>query len=247
MFTFISVITGQVQEDGEGYEIFIINCLDSAITISDSAVSVVWDEDEAYTTKYQKGSFIVPPNASRNTYKYGFWYASLTDGAHTVSNSDTLGYGLYKINTITCENLYGICDKHFYIDTRDGNFINGGTVDIEVRIGLADYNNWEWKRWENCDGVSDTNWIELEDGDTLRIWEIWDECSNASWAESDPNLSVFQPTTPIDFSLSWVNNQVQLNWSASEPGDPICQHRCHLHFPFLPELSSNITDTDIFS
>ena len=63
----------------------------------------------------------------------------------------------------------------------------------------------------------DDNWKILNDGDTLRLWEVWCGCSEASWAESEPNLSVFEPTIPADFSMSWVNGHVNLQWTASEP------------------------------
>ena len=195
-----------------GYEVYVNNASSTQLTICDSAMGVVWDEDSKLTKQYRYGSFSIPANTVNDTY--GFWYAILADGAHEASKSDTFGLGLYKI----CAEDSNGDGPYFYLDCRDGNLGDGGNMDISTRVSSSG-NNWEWKRWVECNSSSDT-WHSLNDGDTLQIWSIWHGCSEAAWADSIPDTGWFEPYLPEDFSVSLnASDWPVLSWDHHDPAD----------------------------
>jgi|GEM_PF-6373700 len=194
------------QPKGSSVEIWVHNYSSQGCVLTDSAITSVWSENFKLSEHFHTGSIYILALVTSDFY--GFAY-DFSGGLPHPSYGDTLGFAIYKIQAIDNNGPY------FFLDLQNAVLDTADPIDIYLKIG-ASREVLYYKRALPCNGYSDF-WHEINDGDTLKIWEIWAGCSEAPWAESEPNLSVFEPTIPADFSMSWVNGHVNLQWTASEP------------------------------
>ncbi len=225
------------------YEIWMYNYTNYDLTVSDTTFDTVWDEDYYIeSSAWQGGSFEIDANyhlSDGTHYGYSYNY-NFTGGGVVEGKYDTLAYGLYKLST-----EFAAAPWVFFLDLRDSL---SAPIDLNVKFSFP-YDAGIWS-WQYAAGTCDTGWFDIPNGDTLRIWEIWNDC-DAAWASEDPNRSNFQPADPHSLSVTKTGGHPNLSWSGTPELDGVEKYEVWRKYgAYYTRIANNLTtkqytDTDV--
>ena len=167
----------------------------------------IWNENFMLTNFYYNASlFYIPIHMNYDLYyKYGWDFCSTTSprpGNRTIQ-FDTLGFALYKI--VAFNNDYSTRVDSFFLNFIDDRYPYMTTPDFGIK-----YDGYASPRFSFCRiaELSSENWIPIQSGTTISIWDILEE-------SNPPGLSHFQPTNPTGLTVTKVNNHPKLTWTPS--------------------------------
>ncbi len=183
------------------FEIFIHNHTYDVLTVTNTALNVIWDGNKMITDQYTYGELEIPNNEYGEYYGFNYIYSGeFTWPEFEFSN---LGFGIYEISI---PNI-GVS---FSLDLTDSNM--NSPIDIDMKI---DEDGLWWKWSCSCNTGLTMDWSPIIDGDVFTIWGLFESCS--FWVEDSPNTTSFQPTTPTNLMIGDTDIHPLLTWNFSEP------------------------------
>lgn len=229
LFIFINLFP-QIEEEEVGWnysEIFIITRgldINQTIRYKMESISTVWtkpdtDPPSDYSITEELNIAYYPPiaeaatgNTQLNSSLFnvgGFNFIGGNNQLHPYP-MDSYGYGVYKISN-PIENIY------FYIDYRDNRYRTyynsiGHPQDIWVRYN-ASTNNFSYSNeGPSMNDLDGTNWINIEIGEYLSIWEIKNQLSYGS-----PVINQFPQYWQNSLAVIDEDFHPKLIWSTDAP------------------------------
>ena len=206
---FAVIIPTRAEYYWTGYiEVGLFTCNLGSPTLSFLVSNVnqyIWDGEFTLTNKFQNASLLnIPHHMNYNIFsKYGWAFCNSAYPTYAVI-WDTLGFAKYKIVAFNEEHQTRI--DSFYLDWRDDRYPYFGiTPDFGIK-----YDGNASPRFSFCRiaELSSENWIPIQSGTTISIWDILEE-------SNPPGLSHFQPTNPTGLTVTKVNNHPKLTWTPS--------------------------------